>query len=74
MWNESSSFDYDIRGKAANAFAQDDRVVGVSEVVGVAAVGGFDAKVLFRRFINSMGKGKTIVVFFSTPISVRVWR
>ena len=37
--------------------------------------GGFwSEKVLFSRFISSIGSGKTMVVFFSTPISVSVCR
>ena len=47
----------------------------------LGSVSGLDAgamagllKVWLKRFISSMGSGKTMVVFFSTPISVRVWR
>jgi len=41
---------------------------------GAAAAGSGVVNVRLSRFINSMGSGKTMVVFFSTPISVRVWR
>ena len=47
------------------------------EVAGVQGVGLVSAadcglRLLFSKFISSMGSGKTMVVFFSTPISVNV--
>ena len=45
---------------------------GWSLVAAGAMVGA--ATVLLKRLMSSRGRGKTMVVFFSTPISVRVCR
>src|ERR1035441_2925042 len=49
----------------------------LAPVYGFSAAAGFAAAeiaILFSSVSNSMGSGKTMVVFFSTPISVSVCR
>jgi hypothetical protein len=41
---------------------------------GVSGAVVWGGKVRLKKFMSSSGSGKTMVVFFSTPISVRVWR
>ncbi len=42
--------------------------------MGRGAAPGAKLTVLLKRVSNSSGSGKTMVVFFSTPISESVWR